>query len=104
MTTFDDRENAFEAKFAQVEPDCPGCPPITGAYRPVVLRLKAVQTAPGVYGGSLYVSQAGGSDIWVGGADVIFGADSSSSGQARLSTKLKFHKFCGKNTKLKFSF
>jgi len=69
----------FEAKLAQSEPDCSTCPPIIGAYRPVVLILKAVLTSPGTYGGSLYVSQNDGSEIWVGGADVIFGSNNKSA-------------------------
>jgi len=69
----------YEAKLAQPEPECPACPPITDAYRPVVLVLKAVLTSPGTYGGSLYVSQNDGSEIWVGGADVIFGSNNRSA-------------------------
>ena len=69
----------FEAKLAYNEPDCSTCPPIIGAYRPVVLVLKAVLTSPGTYSGSLYVSQNDGGEIWVGGADVIFGSSNRSA-------------------------
>jgi len=65
----------FEAKHFQITEICPSCQPIIGAYRPVVLTMKAVLTGPGTYGGSLYISQKDGSEILVGNANVIFGSD-----------------------------
>ena len=47
----------FEAKYSGTTAGCASCPPVTGAYRPVVLKLKAVSTGPQSYGGSLFVTQ-----------------------------------------------
>ncbi len=69
----------YEAKSALAEPGCPSCPPDTSAYRPVVLKLKAVSTGTDTFGGSLYVSRNDGSEIWVGSADIVFGSNNDSA-------------------------
>jgi len=69
----------YEAKQAVINQSCTSCPPLTSAYRPLVVRLKAVSIGPDSYGGGLYVSRANGSEVWVGSADVVFGADNASA-------------------------
>jgi hypothetical protein len=69
----------YEAKSALAEPGCPSCPPDTSAYRPVVVKLKAVSTGTDTFGGSLYVSRNDGSEIWVGSADIVFGSNNDSA-------------------------
>ncbi len=69
----------FEAKYLGAAAGCSACPPVTGAYRPVALKLRAVSTGLDSYGGSLFVSRDDGSEIWVGSADVIFGANNASA-------------------------
>ena len=69
----------YEAKYASANPSCTFCPPVTSAYRPVVLKLKAVLLGANSYAGSLYVSRGDGSEVWVGSAHVSFGADNSSA-------------------------
>ena len=67
----------YEAKHSAADPDCFFCIPVTSAYRPVTLKLKAVSTGPGSYGGSLYASRNDGSEVWVGSADIVFGSNNS---------------------------
>jgi len=69
----------YEAKTAFSEPGCPSCPADTSAYRPVVLKFKAISTGTDTFGGSLYVSRNNGSDIWVGSADIVFGSNNTSA-------------------------
>ena len=54
-----------------------GCTSCPGAYRPVILKLKAISTGLESYGGSLYLSKEDGTELWVGSADVIFGSNNS---------------------------
>ncbi len=69
----------YEAKYAISDPSCNSCPPLKGAYRPVVIRLKAVSLGADSYAGSLYVSRGDGTEDWVGNAQVSFGADNNSA-------------------------
>jgi len=69
----------YEAKMAVPDLGCPSCPPETGAYRPVVLKLKAISTGPDIFGGSLWLSSNDGSEIWVGSAEILFGSDNSNA-------------------------
>ena len=68
-----------EAKLSEAVPGCSFCSPVTSAYRPVVLTLKAVSTGSGSYVGGLYLSRSDGSELWVGSADVIFGSNKANA-------------------------
>ena len=69
----------FEAKLAISEPGCLTCPPDTSAYRPAVLKLKAVSTGADKYGGSLYASRSDGREVWVGSANINFGSGNTNA-------------------------
>ncbi len=68
-----------EAKYSAAVSGCSSCPPVTSAYHPVALKLKAVSTGSGSYGGSLYASRSDGSEVWVGSANIVFGSNNSSA-------------------------
>ena len=57
----------YEAKRASTSPS---------HYRPLALRLKAMRTSTNSYRGTVYMTQANGSSISVGYAEVKFGVDS----------------------------
>jgi hypothetical protein len=43
------------------------------------VKFKAISTGSATYGGSLYVNRDDGSELWVGSADIIFGANNSNA-------------------------
>ena len=69
----------YEGKSAVFNPTCYLCPIEVGDYRPVALKLNAVATGQGTFAGGLYLSQANGSELWVGSAEMTFGPDNSTA-------------------------
>lgn len=79
----------FEAKDAQIDPNCSECPPVTERYRPIAVKFKAVSTGPDTFGGSLYITRSDGSEVWIGAAEIEFTLNNR---QATISWSADFKK------------